>query len=91
MSGSKQLLILPEGKRFSEAQRKELADNGFIVTYMKDPSAARLICAEPSPVSGDAMLLAALRAVRRADDYNCYRIFVDGLVAACAPTQEAKP
>lgn len=81
---NKQLLVLPDTKRFKPAQIKELNDAGFVVVYLQDTSQARVLSAEPLPVASDDVTISALRALRKADDSNGYRLFVDGLIAAAS-------
>ena len=79
---NKQLLILPNHKRFTAEQKAELAEAGFVVVYMKDPNRARLVTPETLPMTGDKFTLLALHSVRTADSYPVYRQFLDGLIAA---------
>jgi hypothetical protein len=87
---SAQLLILPEGKRFTEAQENDLRENGFIVVYVKNPEKCRLIAPEPSAISGNAILHAALKGLRCADSTYSYRSFVDSLLN-CVPQPPPLP
>jgi hypothetical protein len=82
---NKQLLILPDGKSFTQKQTKELRDAGFIVVHLPDPKEARLINAETLPFSSSDVLHIALKALRQADNTYAYRSLVEGLAAACKP------
>lgn len=93
----KQLLILPDAKKFTKAQARELGDAGFVVVYLPDPQQARVITPEGAPFSANQALLAALKAIRTSDSSTAYRTLVDGLIAASTPLpqsaapQEARP
>ena len=84
---NKQLLILPDTKKFTKAQAKELSEAGFVVVYLDDPAKARLVSGEIPPVSTDAMLFAAMKAIRATDDYRGYRTFLDHLITASTTAQ----
>jgi hypothetical protein len=87
VSERKQLLILPDTRKFNRTQTKELSDAGFIVVYLADPSKARLISSEMQPISTNHMFLAALRAIRKANDSSAYQALVENLIAAAVDAQ----
>lgn len=82
---NKQLLILPDSKKFTAAQTQELRAAGFVVVHLPDPAAARLISSETLPFTSNQALHIALTAVRRVDDYTGYRTLLDGLIALSKP------
>lgn len=80
MRDNKQLLVLPASAKLTQAQRKDLRDNGFVVLQVDDPASVRQITPSVPPINGSNLLLDAMRVIRTRDDYASYRLIMDAII-----------
>ena len=62
-----QVLALPKRAKLSVEEKAALREAGIIVIHVDDPRSARLLTADPFPVTASALARAAIHGLNNAD------------------------